>query len=196
MSVKLHIKGARLSFANGLFVASSLEENQTKKFSIDLICLPTTKIHRDTSEGKLVTMDQIFLEVANDTWKGKGATMLAALEPSKKAWRDGNTKLDKGGTLRDGYEDNWYLTAKNATRPGVFAKDGSPVTQEDGIMYSGCYVYGIVEIYGNAAAGKKGVFASLLGVRFEGDGDAFGGGRAAGADEFGAAEGAGANDFA
>ena len=198
MSVKLHIKKARLSFANGLFNASSLEEGQTKKFGADFIITPETEILKETPQGKVkTTLKAAMLEVANETWKGKGEAMLAALEASKKCVRNGDTKLDKSGEVRDGYAGNWYVTAKNVKRPGTFAKDGTPVTEEDGVIYSGCYVYAIVELYGNAQPTKKGVFASLLGVRFEADGDSFGGGSTARADDFEpATEGADASDFA
>lgn len=198
MAVTLHIKNARLSFANGLFNASSLEEGQAKKFGADFIITPETEILKATPQGKVrTTLKAAMLEVANDTWKGKGEAMLNALEASKKCVRNGDTKLDKGGEVRDGYAGNWYVTAKNVKRPGTFAKDGTPVTEEDGVIYSGCYVYAIVELYGNAQPTKKGVFASLLGVRFEADGDSFGGGSTARADDFEpATEGADASDFA
>ena len=186
MGVKLHIKGARLSFANGLFTASSLEDNQTKKFGCDLILVPGAEVLEVLPDGtkRKTTIEAAMLKVADEAWKGKGKAMLAALEASKKCHRDGDLKTDKAGEPRDGYAGNWFITAKNAQRPGTYARDGSPVTAEDGVVYSGCYVYGIVELYANVQPTKKGVFASLLGVRFERDGDAFGGGGTAASDDF------------
>lgn len=199
MGVKLHIKKARLSFANGLFTASSLEEGQTKKFGADFILQPDTEVLEELPGGQKVktTVEAAMLKVADEAWKGKGKAMLAALEASKKCHRDGDLKLDKAGEQRDGYAGNWYITAKNEKRPGTFARDGSAVTAEDGVIYSGCYVYAIVELYANVQPTKKGVFASLLGVRFEADGDSFGGGRTAQSNDFEpATEGADAGDIA
>ena len=201
MTVKLHIKNARLSFANGLFRASSLDPGQTEKYGCDLIITPDTVIEEKLPDGRKrkveTTAQAALLKVADEAWKGKGKQMLDALEASKKCLRDGNTKVDKAGEVRDGYEGNWYITAKNVKRPGTFARDGSPVTEADGVLYSGCYVYAIVELYANVQPTKKGVFASLLGVRFERDGDSFGGGRTATSDDFEpATEGADADEIA
>lgn len=199
MATKIHLLNTRLSFANGLFTASSMEEGQQKKYGADFIITPDSKVLLVSADGtkKPTTMAAAMLLEANLGWKGKGAPVLAALEASKKCYRDGSLKLTGTGEARDGYDGNWYVTAKNATRPGTFDAARRPVTQEDGVLYSGCYVNAIVELYSNTQPTKKGVFASLLGVQFVGDGDSFGGGRAAGADEFDdVTEGAGAEDFA
>lgn len=198
MSVTLHLKRARISYANGLYTASAAVEGGAKKFGSDFLIDDKTQVLEVLEGGKKVatTMEAALLKVANATWKGNGKKMLDALDARQKAYRDGNLKTDKNGNSVGGYEDVWYVTAKNAQRPGTFAKDGTPVTAEDGVIYSGCYTYAIIELYGNAAPNKKGVFASLLGVRFEDDGDSFGGGRAASADEFDAADGADAEDIA
>ena len=96
MSVKLDIKKARLSFANGLFRASSMEPGQQEKFGADFIIGPDTEVLKETPQGKVkTTIKAAMLEVANETWKGKGQAMLDALEASKKCYRDGNLKLNK-----------------------------------------------------------------------------------------------------
>jgi len=85
----------------------------------------------------------------------------------------------------DGYEGNMSLKASNETRPTVIDKDRTPVIEEDGIVYSGCYVNAIVQPWlQNNAFGKR-VNFNLLGVQFVKDGDSFtGGGKAADADDF------------
>lgn len=198
MSIKVHINNARVSFANGLFTPTALEPTQTPKYGADFIIGPDTKVFKVTADGKKVetTLKAVELEVANEAWKGKGQQMLATLEASKKAYRDGDKRVNKAGDTYDGYEGNWYVTAKNATRPTVVGANREPVSQEDGVIYSGCYVNAIVEFYANTAPTKKGVFAALKGVQFAKDGDAFGGGSPASANEFDAVAGAEAADFA
>jgi hypothetical protein len=131
-------------------------------------------------------MPAVLLAVANETWKGRGAPMLEALEASKKCYRNGDARMKKDGTPYDGYTGLWYVTAKNKTRPTV--RDRNPtvlLTEEDGRPYSGCYVNGIIDVYGMSDPKRKGVFATLMGVQFVRDGDAFSGsGRVAGDDEF------------
>jgi hypothetical protein len=199
MPKQLFITNARISFANGLFEASSLEPNQTPKFGADFILQPDSKVFEIDAQGnrKPTTLKQAELEVATETWKANGAKMLASLEPSKRAVRDGSLRVNKNGDVYDGYEGNTYVTAKSATRPTVIDADKTPLSQSDGRIYSGCYVNVRLDLYGNAVPAKKGVFAGLKGVQFARDGDAFGGGAPARADEFDdVSEGADAADIA
>lgn len=195
--MKLFVQNARAGFAHGLFTASAMEGN-TPKFGVDLILGPDTKVFKVDEKGVKtpITAQAAWLEVANEAWKGKGKAMLEALEPSKKSLRDGNKRLNKAGDLYDGYEDTWYITAKNAARPTTLDAARNPVTAEDGVIYSGCYVTAIIDVYANTQPTKKGVFASLKGVQFYADGDHFAGGGVASADEFDVVDGAAAADFA
>ncbi|MBK6587896.1 MAG: DUF2815 family protein [Acidobacteria bacterium] len=187
--MKLFIEGARLSFAHQLFNAEAMEEGQTKKFGADFILEETTKVYKVTSvDGKNVrtpiTAAAAMIEVANETWKGKGKEMLAALESSKKCLRNGDARLSSSGEVYVGYEGKLYFSAKNATRPTILDKDKTPLTEADGKPYSGCYVNASIEIYGMSDMKKKGVHASLKGVQFHSDGESFGGGGVASPDEF------------
>lgn len=91
--------------------------------------------------------------------------------------RDGDSKE------YDGYAENLYLSASNKSRPLVIDRNTSPLTAQDGRPYSGCYVNATVEFYGYDNNGK-GVSASLRGVQFFRDGDAFTGGGVASVEEF------------
>jgi hypothetical protein len=111
--------------------------------------------------------------------------------------REGNKNKDKAGDIRTGYEGNLYVHATSKTRMPVYRGDRSEVTEESASpIYSGCYVNARVSLYGNLKPGQKGLFASLQGTQFAGDGDAFGGGRRADAADFDeVAEGVDADDF-
>lgn len=189
MGIKLFIEGARLSFARQLFVPEAMEEGQTKKYGADFILEDSTKVYKVTTvDGKNVRTPigakDAMLEVANETWKGKGAEMLAALESSKKALRKGDTRVNRAGEVYAGYAGHYYISAKNAMRPTVLDKNKTPLTEADGRPYSGCYVNASIEIYGMSDTKKKGVHASLKGVQFHSDGELFGGGGVASTDEF------------
>lgn len=75
-----------------------------------------------------------------------------------------------------------YASAKSKTRPKLIAKDGSQVLDE-GVLYSGCHVHAIFDVYYTAKGGKK-ICAELKGVRFSKDGDQFSGGGSVSDDEF------------
>ena len=184
--MKIMITNARIAFAHGLFTASALEEGQQPKYGADFIIQDdsvVTEIKADKSKVK-TTMKEAMLTVANEAWKGKGASMLEDLEASKKCYRNGNKRVNKSGDTYEGFEDHWYVTAKSASRPGTYNRDRSPVTKDDGVIYSGCYVTVIFDLYANTDPKRKGVFAGLTGVQFIKDGDSFGGGGVAKADEF------------
>ena len=69
-------------------------------------------------------------------------------------------------------------------RPLVIDADKSPLTEQDGKPYSGCYVNASIELWAQDNNYGKRVNASLSGVQFFRDGDAFAGGRAADVDDF------------
>lgn len=196
--MELMITNARVSFANGLFTATSVEGGDPK-FGADFIIEPDSKIYKIDDNGKKVEikLKDAELEVANEAWKGKGADMLEDLEASKKAIRNGNKRKNKAGEVYEGYEGRMYITAKNKQRPTLINSDRSPVTEDDGVIYSGCYVNVRLSLYANTKPTAKGVFAGLKGVQFSKNGDSFGGSARANADEFDdVSEGTDAEDFA
>ncbi|MGJ0626521.1 ssDNA-binding protein, partial [Xenorhabdus bovienii] len=68
-------------------------------------------------------------------------------------------------------------------RPLVIDCDRTPLTAQDGRPYSGCYVNATISIFAYDKKGK-GIGASLGGVQFLRDGDAFAGGGVASVDDF------------
>jgi len=97
----------------------------------------------------------------------------------QKGLRKGNLKKDKGGQVYAGFEDMLYVCARNTNRPGVFDRDGSPLVEEDGRPYSGCYGNVEVDVWALKKQGvKKRIVVDLLGVQFTRDGDAFSSGSA------------------
>ncbi len=194
--MKLKISNTRLSFADGLWKPKAMEDGQTPKYGADFIITDESVVYKQVEEGGKkawvkTTMKEAQLAVANDAWKGKGAEVLEDLEASKKSYRAGNKRRDKNGEVYEGYEDSWYVTAKSKTKPKVFNRrpkndDGSDnlVTEESGVVYSGCYVTVTFDLYAVPEAKRKGVFAGLTGVQFVKDGESFGGGGSARADDF------------
>lgn len=196
--MKLHLNNVRVSFANGLYKASAMEAGQQEKFGANFILQPDSVVLRVNADGSKTktTLREAELAVATEAWKANAAKVLATLEGSKKSIRDGDLHVNKAGDVYEGYAGNWYVTAKSPTRPLLVDQNRVAVTEEDGTIYSGCYVNAIVELYANTQPTKKGVFAGLKGVQFVKDGDAFGGSAPAAANEFDVVEGADAADFA
>jgi hypothetical protein len=80
----------------------------------------------------------------------------------------------------DGYEGNWYVSANNTKQPKLIGRDKRPLTEADGILYSGCYVNMIITLWYQPAGVKNdnpvphAVYASLEAIQFVRDGEAFG----------------------
>lgn len=186
--MKLKLRNVRLSFADGLFKAKAMEAGQTPKYGADFLLvdgftchkvIPATldahgKILQPATEVAITPLDAM-IEVANETWKGKGKEMLASLEASKKTLRDGNKRVNKSGEPYADYVGLLYFSAKNKKQPALFTRDRQAITSDDGTLYSGCYVTAVIDVYGVADPKKKGVHGALMGVQFLKDGEAFAG---------------------
>lgn len=126
-------------------------------------------------------LDEACKEVAKEKWGAKWEPIYKAIEKADKLCiHDGDTKAQY-----DGYEGNFFVNARNAARPSVKDVDGkTPLVQDDGKPYAGCYVYAYIELYAQDNQYGKRINATLRGVQFFKDGDAFAGSTPAGDDEF------------
>lgn len=125
-------------------------------------------------------------KVAKEKWGEKAPAILKSLRANGKVClRDGATKSEY-----EGFDGNFFTAASSIKRPRIVARDNSPLTQNDGKPYSGCFVNGSIEVWAQDNKFGKRVNAGLRGVQFLRDGDSFGGGGApVGEDEFDALEG-------
>jgi Protein of unknown function (DUF2815) len=155
----------------------------------------------DTPNAQIAQAE--LLKVATEKWGQSATAVLQDLGKDKKFLRRGDSNLAKDGTVRDGFAGNLYVSAKNKQQPAIIARNfvnGQPVfLKEDGsgmqanrvlegqmfkVPYGGCYVNATIDVYAMDKPGMgKSVNASLVGVQFVGDGDAFAGGGAS-ASEF------------
>jgi hypothetical protein len=167
---EIWIMGARIAFAPGVFEASppANDPKGKAKYNCALI-LPSN--HKQLAELQAI---ELALCTEHD-WKDKspGAKVHATLAKTDKlAVHDGDTKPQY-----DGFEGNFFLSPSNDTRPTVMhGVTRAPIGKEDGTIYSGCIVNCKVEIWVQDNSWGKRVNATLLGVQFVRDGDAFGSG--------------------
>ncbi|MGE9547590.1 DUF2815 family protein [Snodgrassella alvi] len=168
--MKCILKGVRLSFPN-LFQASSVNGSEPR-FAANFLIEP------DSENAKAV--NTAVAQAAKDKWGAKAELELKKLSASDRTClHDGNLKD------YDGYEGNLYLSASNSVKPLVLDKDAKThLDSSDGRPYAGCYVNAIVDIWVQDNNFGKRINASLRGVQFVKDGDAFSGGGAATEDEF------------
>ena len=133
--------------------------------------------------------------VAKEKWAAKAAGVLKNLDKQDKlAIHDGDLK-----EKYDGFAGNFFISAnaKENAQPTVIDRDRSPLSARSGRPYAGCYVNASIEFWAqdHAKFGQR-VNATLRGIQFLRDGDAFASSRPADADEFEEIAGGDAEDFA
>lgn len=116
----------------------------------------------------------------------------AAVQKAK--WGDKKVRFVRDLPLRDGEEKDhlagfddsvMFIRANSRTaKPGVFDRDGVPLSSESGKPYSGCYVDAIIDVYAQENAYGKAINIGLAAIKFRRDGEAFAGGAPADADAF------------
>ena len=139
---------------------------------------------------QLAEIRKAVVAAAMEKWSEKAPGILALLRDDKKvAWVEGPYR-NKNGDIYDGFEGMYHLSTRNGgkapVKPSVFDAQNRPVTQSDGVVYSGCYVDASVDLYAQDNSYGRRINCLLRGVRKAGDGDSFGGGAAAAATDFGA----------
>lgn len=167
---EIWIMGARIAFADGVFEASppANDPKGKAKYNCALI-LPAN--HKQLDELHAIELELCKEHDWKDKSKGDAVHKLLA-KTDKLAVHEGDTKPNY-----DGFEGNYFLSPSNDVRPTVMnGVTREPITKADGTIYSGCIVNCKVEIWVQDNSWGKRVNATLLGVQFVRDGDAFGAG--------------------
>jgi hypothetical protein len=172
-NVNMKLLNVRLSYAH-LFKATSFEdgdEDDRKKFKATFIL--DKDDHADIIEEIEKTMNKMAR--AWPAFKGKVPKTL------KLCLRDGEEKEDK-----DGYSDEvMFISASSDKRPVCCHRDPSvAVTEEDDVLYSGCYVNASIRLWVQDNKWGKRINAALRAVQFVRDGEAFGGDQVDASEEF------------
>lgn len=171
---KIRLENVRLSFPD-LFEAKQFDGKGEFKFGASFLIEP------GSANDKKVQAE--LVRVASDKWGAKGPATLKAAQanPQKICYISGDLKE------YDGYAGMMALSAKRDIgkgRPGVYARDKSPLSEEDGVVYAGCYVNASVEFWAQDNSFGKAVRCTLVGVQFSSDGDAFSAGSKSDPDDF------------
>lgn len=169
--MKVKLQNVRLAFPR-LFKAEQVNGEGDPQFSATFI-LP--KNHPNVKD-----IENAILQVAKEKWADKADVVLKKINAElKTCLKDGDLKADL-----DGFAGNYFINASNKTRPYVINRDKTQLNPDDGVIYAGCYVYAVIDIWAMDNKFGKRICASLSGVQFYKDGDAFTGGGIASDDDF------------
>ena len=159
----IKLKNVRLSFAS-LFKKATFGGEETKYEG-------TFLIDKETQADQIAEINTAIAAIMKER--------KAKLSPDRICFKDGD------GIDYDGYAGHMSIKAGNTKRPIVIDRDKSPLTEDDGRPYSGCYVNAVLELWFQDNTWGKRVNANLLAVQFAKDGEPFGeGGASVSVDDF------------
>ena len=153
--MKIKIPSARLSFPS-LFNMASFGGESTGKFEATFIL--DKKDHAkqiEEIEGAIAKLQkELKVKLASD----------------KLCLKDGDEME------RPEYQGKMTIKASTKKRPMVINRDKTPITEDDNVVYAGCYVNAIITLWAQNNSYGKRVNAQLDGVQFVRDGEPFGDG--------------------
>lgn len=183
--MKIVLKNVRAAFLK-MFKAEAVNGGDKPVFGGSWLIEP--------NDPQIKMIEKAMDEVAKEKWGAKAPGIMKEMKSGGKlCLKDGDSKASY-----EGFEGMMFVSSSTATRPLALNRDKSPVTEEDGVLYSGCYVNVSLELWAQDNAYGKRINAQLGGVQFVKDGDAFSGGGSAAdeADFEELADGADADDLA
>jgi hypothetical protein len=153
---KIKIPSARLSFPS-LFNMASFGGESTGKYEATFI------LDKKEHAKVIAEIEAVIGKLQKDELKSKVAS-------DKICLKDGD-EMD-----RPEYAGKMTIKASTKKRPLVINRDKSAISEDDNIIYAGCYVNGIVTLWAQNNQYGKRINAQLDGVQFVRDGDPFGDG--------------------
>lgn len=169
MSKKIMLRNVRLSYEH-IFTPTKFQENAPAKYSATFI-IP--KNHPD-----LPAVKKAMLEAGQEKFPTAftGAAWPRGYTCSLK---DADVETNGLGEVlaekNPAYKGCYVLEANSTRRPVALDRSKAAVTEDDGIIYSGCYVNASIAADGYVYERiKQGVKCYLNGVQFVKDGERFG----------------------
>ena len=163
VTLKIKLSNVRLAFP-AIFTPETVNGEGDPAYSATLIL--------DPKHPQVREIQSAIKDIAKAKWGTKAEQTLGLLEKQDRtALHDGDLKSNY-----EGFAGNVYVSARSKARPTVVDRDRRPLTAADGRPYAGCYVNAVIELWAQDNQYGKRINASLGGIQFAADGDAFGGG--------------------
>lgn len=161
--MKIMLKNVRLSFPS-LFKTEQYAGEDTEKYAATfLIPKSDTKTVNAIEQACLTALKEKYADKVPKGFK------LPLVDGDEKEYQ--------------GYADHVCIKANTKKRPTLVNRDKTPIVEEDGILYGGCYVNASIDVWVMDNSYGKKVLASLNAIQFVKDGESFGT-KSDGADDF------------
>lgn len=169
--MKVKLNNVRLAFPK-LFKPEQVNGEGNPVYSATFI-LPS-------GHPAIAEINKAMEQVAKDKWGDKAPAIMKKIEMENKfCLRNGDLKAEY-----DGFAGSYFISANSPVRPYIINRDKTQINPDDGIIYPGCYVNTVLDIWPMDNKHGKRICAKLLGVQFFKDGDSFAGGATITEDDF------------
>lgn len=172
MAVRIMLRDVRISFPVLWEPRGFNDSEENKRYSATFIFPPDSPA--------IAEIKKAMMEVAKERWKEKAGAIAKSLKAQNKIPVHSG---DEKGEV-DGFAGMYYINTSSVTKPLVVDERRNELRPDSGKPYGGCYVNAAIEIWAQDNKYGKRINASLRGVQFVRDGDAFSGISAASRDEF------------
>jgi len=149
------VKNVRASYLH-VFEPWAMNPGEKAKFSGKFLMSKTTH------KAEIMALGNHLVKMCQENLKTK-------LPADKLFLRDGDAS---GKTEQEGH---FVISASEEKRPNVINRDKSPLTADDDVVYSGCYVNVLIRPWVQQNSFGKRINANLLAVQFVKDGERFSG---------------------
>jgi len=160
--MKIKLNNARISFPS-LWSHSKYQGESTGKYDCTLV------LDNVANAADIKKLNAEIARLTKESFKGK------KLSSDKICLKDAD---------EEHFPNSMSIKASNKTRPTIIDKDKSQLTEDDGVIYAGCYVNAVVDLWAQSSGFGKRINASLMGVQFNKKGEAFGAVKTASVDDF------------
>lgn len=152
--MSIMLKNVRLSFPS-LWQTEKFGSEDTGKYAATFI------LNKEQHKTEIDKLKKLITEGV------KAELKVPNLPPEKICLKDGDN------TERPEYQGAYIIKASTKKRPTVIDRDKTPLAEDDGKPYAGCYVNCIIDLwYQDNKFGKR-INANLHGVQFAADGESF-----------------------
>jgi hypothetical protein len=153
--MEVHLQNVRLSFPK-LWEPVQFNGKGDAKFEANFL------LHKKDNADEIKEVRNAIKAAIKQKWGSKPTGSFEVF------LRDGEEKDTEG------YQDSMFFVAKSRKRPTIVDRDKTPLVEEDGKIYAGCYVNAVVSLWCQDNDYGKAVRCNLSGVQFVKDGDSFG----------------------
>lgn len=172
MAVRIMLRDVRIAFPVLFTPRGFNDSEENKKYSASFIFPPDAAC--------VAEIKKAMMAAAVEKWHDKAGAVAKSLKAQNRIpLRNGDEKAEI-----DGFAGMLFINCSSLAKPLVVDERRNELRPESGKPYGGCYVNAALEIWAQDNKYGKRINASLRGVQFVRDGDAFSGVSVASRDEF------------